>query len=51
MTRSKKDKNDVRTTVSISLTPREKTQLTEAAHAEGLSLSAFLRFAAIKYLK
>lgn len=46
---SKKDK-DRRKCISISLTETEKERLMEKANAEGLSLSAFLRLAANKYI-
>ena len=40
-----------RQAISISLTKHEKVMLQEKASAYGLSLSAFLRLAAMEYIK
>lgn len=47
---NKNKTKDRRKCISISLTETEKERLMEKANAEGLSLSAFLRLAANKYI-
>lgn len=47
---SKNDDNK-RCSISVSLTPKERDELKEIAKKYGLSLSAFLRLAAAKYVE
>lgn len=44
-------KKEKRICISVSMTPKERDELKEIAKKYGLSLSAFLRLAAAKYVE